>query len=798
MAPEVAFVPATFALRPPRVAILFADDQNWRDWAMLALATASDYWGGGGFILVPYSRETGEPSPLFAEVVRAYDPDHVVTLEVSASQMEDWYPGHVRIGGVKNEEERDKLARSIHGGVDDAAGRRARSVVASWCSPMRSVRFTREEPARQMETIDKLRQPDRSDRYRRGLALAPLTSTSPRLAASASWRSDSGMSAALRIGVANAEPVERSEPGTEVLSWLISPRGDAPSALAWSPTFEMPETTRGVENWFLAGQRLMQVSRWHLRDRAAVVIGNTGADFALALAYDRIIGRSTWLTPSLLNDASALNHHLRDAVWTLISDLEHSAYNLIVASVSLTPRQLAKAAERLQEPEHEFQRSGVHRQRAAEREIVQVRFANVERGLLSYVVNEHVGASSVIPMSVLEDGTQHAMTRLDSPIPNDLLYPDDISTVPYWYVDVALERDQSPRGRDLPGSALTFEENQYPEVNIRASKDGVSYEPSSMGIVMSGTLLVGRIGRPRLRSLSIRAWVEGMAEASGLGVRLSMPGRHAELLRRRLGTRKQLVELIASPALQMLREFIPRSEVPKERVDATVVLGLDPYLSFAAMDALLPGPEEETTALIDTLSAARLLRRGLVLGCSECGRPSFLDADKLGQQYECPQCATVNSLVSERWRKGKEPTWFYDLFATFRELLKSNGDVPLLAAARLQADGRDYADTPELEFFELETKAPVAEVDVIASTNREVVLVEAKSSNSFSHGMRARQTEKLLRVASALRADRIVLATTQDDWKQTDVDYLAREANKATPFPLAVDVMSRLGRSPSQ
>lgn len=183
-----------------------------------------------------------------------------------------------------------------------------------------------------------------------------------------------------------------------------------------------------------------------------------------------------------------------------------------------------------------------------------------------------------------------------------------------------------------------------------------------------------------------------------------------------------------------------------------------------------------------------------MLGCTECGRPSFLDADRVGQHYECPQCATTNVLVSARWRLGSEPRWYYDLHATFRELLATNGDVPLLAAARLQATSRTYSDSPELEFFELDSRRPIAEVDLIASVNHDVVIVEAKANGEFSSRTRAAQTRKLVRIAEALRADRLVLATSRDRWKQADVEHVTREAARVTPFPIQVDAMPALGR----
>lgn len=784
---------ANVALRPPRVAILVPQGDRWRDWAMRALSVASEYWGGGGFILVPYDRETAEPSPVFPDIVRAYDPDHVVTLQIPAQDFEAWHPGSIRIANVADEAERRSLIESIHGSVDDPAADAARVIVAAWCSPLRSFRYGKDRPARQHETVTSVERPRRDDRFWRGLPLIPPPSES-RIAASEAWRSDVGLLAAARLGVAHEERDNRPEPSAAVLDWLIEPAVGAPSELHWGQPSSRDASLTISDAWFRAGQRLMQVSRGYLEDVGGIVIGDSATDFALALAYDRILGCGIWLTPAQLADDDTFKHHIRPSMWSLVSEVEQSSRHIVVTSTSLTQRQIADAAERLREPEYEFQRFSRLRERVNEHQTVQPRFARVERGLLEMVVDEHVGVSIVLPMDLEEDGTRASLSGLDTPMPTQLLYPNDLGKMPYWYVDVALARDKAPRGRDLPSSAvLAVDEGWFPEVNLRSSKHGVSFDPRSMGFVSGGTLLPGRIGRPRLRSLSIRAWVEGMAEAEGLGVRLSMPGRHAELVRRRLGSRNRLIELIAGAALPVLRSFVPAMEAPKERHPDRIVLGLEPYLSFAAIDDLLPGDSDEAMRLIDELSVSRLLRRGLVLGCEECGRPSFLDADRIGQQYECPQCATVNALVSSRWRIGSEPRWFYDLHATFRELLSTNGHVPLLAAAHMKRGARSYADSPELEFFDLQTKQQIAEVDVIASVDDEVVLVEAKASGEFSAGTRTAQTRKLVRIAEVLRADRVVLATSHQRWKPADVDHVTRELGKVAPFAVKVDVTKALG-----
>lgn len=788
MTSEVTFARATLTLRPPRVAILFPDDHRWRDWVVRALEVASEHWGGAGFILVPHDPETGEPSPLFAEIVRTYDPDHVVALQVRVADFEDWYPGSIRVSGVNTEEERAELIRNIHDELSAATSERARNIVASWCSPMRSARLLKERPLRERESQTTIKAVDRSDRFRRGLPAVPPLQVAV-FAASSEWRTDLGLFSAARAGVVSDVSQPRPEPGLEVIDWGIRRDGAGPADLMYSPHPAIKATE--APTVFGSHPGLIQVSRRHVRDLAAVVVGDTGTDFALALAYDRILGRGHWVTPSMLDDPDIL-WRLRSSLWWVIADLQQHASFLCVSSSSLDDGVLSEAAVALQEPNNELQRAGRVRARVDESETMQVRPPRLEQGYVELAVDEHAGSGTAIPMSVGDDGTLEALSALDAPVPSDLMYSVASGKVPYWYVDAFFPQDASPRARDLPGSALlAVTEEGFPEVTVRASKEGVSYNPASLGFVSGGSLLPGRLGRPRLRFLSMRAWIKAMANATELGVRLSPPGRQAELISRRLGSRNALLDLISSGNIHALRAFVPLEKVPKSREFGTTVIGLDPYLSFEALTACT-GSREDARELIDTLTAARLMRRGLTLGCEECGRLSFVDADRIGHEYECPQCGAQNMLTQARWREGDEPRWHYDLYTPLRTLLQTNGDIPLLASAHLRAKARSYSDAPELEFFDLDSGTAVAEVDVIASVDNKVVLVEAKAPGAFPNKTRGRQTGKLLRIADVLRADEIILATSKPAWNAEDVRHLEREARAVKPFALAVSVLTDL------
>ena len=760
---------------------------------MYALSTAGEYWGGGGFILVPYDRPTGDASLAFADIVRSYDPDHVVVLDLPLSAWEKLYPGFVQLGGVKNEEERLRLIESSSLHNPDLAAERAQAQVTSWCSPMRMGRLSQDQKL-PIATVRRLGK-------RRGASdNGPLAAAADRgptgLAAAEDWRSDVSLLAAMRLGVSTSAPGARPEPESGSLGWLLRMESTPPSDFVWG---EQGDSAEPLESWFRSAQRLVQITRGHNFDGVALVVGDTVHDFALALAYDRMIGNGVWLSTTLVEDDVLMKRSIRPVMQLQISELENRGGHLVLTSASVPDAYLEELSAKLQLDEwgFQFEADGQQISIEAREDTVEVRKADLSSGVMTLMADEHIGATVLQPVASDDEGSREALVGFESPLPTKLLFEEGSSRVPYWYVDVSTAGDATPRGRDFPSRALTVRDGYYPHVHVRSSKDGVTFDPRSMGFVPSGALLTSRIGRPRFRSPSMVAWVRAMAEQDGLDVRLSDAGRRVELVRSRLGSREDLLEVVTSETLPLLRAFCRRTRRPSrnERDPEVVVVGLDPYLSFRAIETLLPRyTPDQRMDLIDRLISARILRRGLVLGCEECGRPSFVDADRVGQQYECPQCGAMNALLSPRWKRlSTEPTWFYDLYSNLREMLDAHGDVVLLAAAQLRSMSKTYADTPELEFFDQESGKAVAEVDIVACVDGEVVLVEAKSNGAFGTNRRGPQSAKLMRVAAALRADRIVLATTAEAWNSTDVDHFRSLGAAARPFPVGIDVRSGLG-----
>ena len=797
MSAEVGFVVANVSLRPPRVAILLREGEHWRDWVMHALAIASEYWGAGGFILVPYDANTGEPDARFAAIVRAYDPDHVVVLHLRAHLHARLHPDEIRFSDVPDRAAAMSLLENSSLEHADPSAFSARAVVAGWCSPLRGVRFRDDKPA--TETVRGLSKRETGRGWSGSLPARRNSGDDPILAADSAWRSDVGIFAAMRLGVDSATLAGRPEPDESVLPWLVRSEGkEFPGEL-------FTASLTGVGDpapLFYAGQGLQKIFRGYPASAGAVVIGDTGADFALALAYDRLLAFGIWLTPAWLEDRAVFRKFVQPAIQMRRSELENSVESLSLVSASIGSDRLDKFEAQVRQSAFQFWTSqdGEQIDVRGRQDTISREWPALTDGLGELVMDEHIGATIPLAMASTPDGTMEAFVGFESPVPRRLLDSPLAEQTPYWYVDVMMSGDKTPRGRDVRNDSLMIKEGRFAAVNLRAGRHGVTFSPQSMGFVSAGALLASRIGRPRLRRLSMVAWVKAMADAAGFDVQVSSAGRKAELVRSRVGTRDDLLDLAEPRVLPMLRAFAPRASrrsAQTEQDPDIVVVGLDPYLSFSAIEALTPSlSASERFDLVDRLVLSRVLRRGLILDCLECGRPSFIDSERLGPTFDCPNCAAANPLVSERWKRSSpEPSWFYDLYATLRELLDANGDVVLLAARSLRELGSSYLDAAELEFVDRETGKPVAEVDLIACVDGEVVIVEAKSNGKFTAANLKRQSAKLLKVADILRADRLVLATSADEWSAAEVEHFRTEGESRSPFSLRVEVLRRLGRT---
>jgi hypothetical protein len=567
-------------------------------------------------------------------------------------------------------------------------------------------------------------------------------------------------------------PLEPAQRWT-ILRWLLDGAGSRPGAppaeLIDAQVANIDEDSPPVGSAFdPTVHGLIPVLTGFPDTPTLMVVGDTAEDFAAALAWDRIFGRGIWIpadcSPAGNSSDAATMRLMYHAL--VVSPTLHRSGKVLVGTVSASQNAVDQIVAALREPGIVVGDESEQRRRHTEG---LVPFAiNFDRaGSLHWAVAEQFDQQYALPVDRDDDGG----ASMVAPPPAPVITHPDLSRCESlrWQVDVRMWPSSMPRGRGLDGrNLLAPGEDEY-LTWVRSGRDGISYESERYNFVLAGTARVSRLARPRLREPGLREWASLMAIQQGKAFVLSDAGRRVEILRRLWDGREQLAADMAGNLLPMFRGFVVSERMTRDAYPDGdgVVLNNDGYLTFAGM-ARSTGPEQDLAGLrhdADRLLARRVLRRGLILDCGECGRPTFHDVNELAQVNTCPRCGAGNELSQARWREpADEPEWYYDLHPAVRELIKQHGEVPLLLSHYLRERSRRYADVPELELYENNKRT--AEVDLVASADDVLVTAEAKINGTLGGTPRGarRAAAKRVAIAALLQADQIVLATTEPGW----------------------------------
>jgi hypothetical protein len=794
-------------LRPARVAVVFDGGDDWHYWARLAIYAASQVWGGAGFILIPH-RE-GEVPVSLLQAARAYDPDHAVLLRVTLKQFEAARPGEQRLlmdGQLVTGEERKELLKQAGGRFrNDPAGEKARQAVADVCSCYRERITAGDKWFEEVEALNA----DGAVGYLTSIYGLEGVPGGSRLAAPAEWGGPLGVAVAARCG-ALAEPVAVGSPEMDdeerldLIRWLLSGggRGTPPYSAVWHPAAAVSVRPLDLDTAFDWGRYgLAVVQRGLAPDGPALLVaGDEAADFALALAWDRLYGRSLWL-PSEWQPSADVSTSEMTAIRVELDnfgfDPRHTDGKVQLTTTSLAPEKMTELAEVLNSPL-------VHSTDPAEKPdrvvVAEPRFDLSQVGLLA--VAGQFDQQFTVPVKKDKDGV---VMMMPSPVP--AIEDPDLarSTGLQWHVDLELRGSAMPRGRGLDGHALFAPGENIHLTSVRSGRDAISFNAGRLDFVLAGTAPLSRLARPRLREPALAEWARLLAEQSGLSFRLSAAGRRAETLGQLWESRDGFVRSLTGPLLPVLRAFQPSqaksTDAYPDGQGVVLVNGVpEGYLTFAGM---LKFTEDATSSAalrdgVDALAARGVVRRGLVLDCSTCGRPSFNAVGNLAQVNLCPRCGAVNQLARQRWRDPlEEPTWYYDLHPVARTLLADHGEVPLLLSRYLHSLSRRYDDAPELELRDAADN-PVAEADLIAAADDSLTIAEAKSNDTLGGNPKEirRAAAKRVKLADVLRADQIVLATTQEKWKDASTTAMRSAVTGhtwAAGLPPAVRLITGLG-----
>ncbi len=741
---------------------------------MVALQTASGIWGGEGFIVAAYGPD-GTLSDPVTDLVIEYDPDHVIVMKPSIADV-------ARIEGRElasflsdptqfSNDMSESLAEQDH---LDRAAKKAAELLSKSCTLMETTDGATSHPL--LVGVSFVRPGGGS-----GSLIEIKPPASPTLAANVRWSGPVNLWLAATVGVATPEDTAsdvRVPPDDQAaLRWLFRRDSPVPDALLRQRGLGTGILADNQPTWFGSPDpTLTTIGRGRGTTFGALVIGDTAEDFCLAVAYKRMLNTAVWLTTDTLVRAGVRALY---ELSTSIAEPARAGQSTCLVSASLTDLEIVSALRGL---DPGLIPDPVATDRTWRGEPTSFTKPPLDQVRFGLVLGNMVDEAATVPARVSDDGTITLAAPLTLPIPNQLWDSGRGREHPYWYVDVDVDGALTPPAHGLRARHLLAQDDRGNSVQmIRSSRQGISLLAVRQGFVDGRAIMISRMVRPRLQLPAMASWIAAKAEDSAIGVKHSTPGLHANLIAQRLGGRDRFMGLSGHPAFGALGQFATLEQhVRSDKVFPEhdgVVLERTPFVTAVGMRRAAGNGSDAVPMLIDRLASASLIRRGLVLGCEECDRPSFISVDELAHVYGCPQCGHRNELTAKRWRTGDEPVWFYDLHARFREWFASNGLVPLLAARELKARAHLYGDVTEVEFSDRGSKERFAEIDLVARMDGHVVIAEAKKAGSLGEtAERPKAIGKLLRVAALLHADRLYLATTRASWPETELDEVRHAA----------------------
>lgn len=784
-------------LRPPRVAVVFDGGPQWHYWARVALHACTKVWGGEGFVLVPH--HDGKVHRRVVEAIRAYDPDYVVTLERTVRAVELATPGVLNFrdnAGKPIEGEARAEAVKLAGGesVSIQADDEARTAVSDACSPHRRRVVDPAEPGWDY-SITRLS----AERTVSGLtALAAITDETPAalLSPPATWGGPLGVMTAARCGVVE-EPLLGDDPELDradlvgLIRWLFDPKtaiGRLPAELVHQSGMVMSVDPGSVPTAFAPTSRgLAWIARGlRVRNRMLISVGDEADDFAIALIHQRMYGVGVWLPLTWWTSDQPIKDVVRWVLPSTVSTHVRRGGEVLVSSTLTEASVIDEILTMLRTPTA-WADGGYDRAAQQLKEHVTRDSSRwPRRGVRYLAVDGQFDQDYAVP--IVRNEVDDIEMVVPCPLPAithpDLVTCDELR----WQVDVDLVEAVTPRGRGLDGQTLYANASDTFLTWIRSGRDAVTYESQRFDFIAAGTPMSGTLARPRLRAPGLLTWTRLMAEQQGKQIRLSGAGRTVEVLRRLWGDRASLAADFSGPLLPILRAFTPTNKKNQPTFAETdgVVLTTgageehlyEAYLTFAGMRQLTTLGEtdvEQLRALVDGLLQKGVLRRGLILNCSQCGRPAFRSIDEVGQVNQCPRCGAPNSLIRERWRKPiEEPYWFYDVHPSVREYLVNNGEVPLQLSHHLRTRSSSYVDIAEVELLNT-AGSPEAEADLVALSGGDLITAEAKRPGTLGTGSELRRcVAKRTTFAEVLCADQIVIATAAPEFDNASIQTLCK------------------------
>ncbi|MER5521281.1 hypothetical protein [Streptomyces sp. NPDC002763] len=778
---ESTYQNITATVRPPRCAIFInKNSEYWQTAVNVAIAQASQVWGGRYFLIVPTDGEKIEGK--FWELLESYSPDHLAVCNLTFTDLEEANPekyGEVKRFHRNSERTEDWSDAEFE---DWFTGSAAQSQVdeLTISHALSEELVYRLSPFHHSDAIDqhltstsgfgypftKIAKIISATTRHIGLVRLPPVIGDPTF--KLLIHSETGVGSDKYIEeISEAGFVTKRLPDTYKLTDVLNHVQG--SQRPYSGEHEQPH----LDEHFLPntpfGLSMLHLGQYYRADThrsdkepIVVVLGDTVEDFCLYYSMSRMHDGVTWLPQSWLRSSTkALNRARKRRAqeeeveqFTLdqraARELVNIAFSLIryghsdkrvqLCSMSLSQRQLV--AYRTQ-----IGRISVF---PADRVVAKIKCAPIESVSTSCVLRVYETDNYVNHRSmVFVDGK--SVSPFDTPKPksfSSIRLPDH-----YWLTSLQIEGYQPPSLPTL-GPKLANLHNSTTE--SRVANDGIAYLcPNSM---IFGSDLDAILARPKIEMLDTMSLFDTYFEGVGIKVRYSDKGNYFNDTLRRFGGLDATGKFIKAAATRSILDKFMSKKVAEGGNIIHLENDQRAYLNLDAIASSL-GDEKAAADLVDDLVGKQVLQRGYIFQCERCRLVSWYGIDMLTTQFTCNRCSLSQQFTRGHWRSPVVPHWYYKLAETVYQFYRHNSHLTAQVLYKLKTESKAaFHYAPEIDLVNFPRRGKSREMDVACIVDGVIVFGECKTDS-----LKAEALEKFIALAEMpLRNPaRVIFATTQ-------------------------------------
>ncbi len=263
-----------------------------------------------------------------------------------------------------------------------------------------------------------------------------------------------------------------------------------------------------------------------------------------------------------------------------------------------------------------------------------------------------------------------------------------------------------------------------------------------------------------------RAILEAALNDRGIAIRYSQPGKHAQAVMARLASPDLFLDpnvatviaaITAQPPAKLLDDLIEKKKLGEEQAVAILArLDLHPpriERTSKGIQHRAGIPLGKVLSILDDLAFARLVERGLVIDCDECGLNSYSVFRALDGRAVCPACGARAKFAGD----ATGPEVYYRLNALLDRASALGAVAHLYGVAAILQENSEALVIPGADITRRDSSSE--EVDLIGLAGEMILCGEVKSSAGW---FTEAQIERDIRLSAELGAARhLMVSLTQ-------------------------------------